>query len=139
MTDINYSKLTHYVRFLNALWVKHFSTELKKLGLVENECLILMGLVKLDMQTKAQLGESINIKPQSLSCGIEDLIEKGLVEKQELSRRLIKLHLTEAGKEVIEKFEAHNVKLWIDMTKGFGREELIQFTDYLDRMMENLK
>ncbi|MCB1826773.1 MAG: MarR family transcriptional regulator [Coxiellaceae bacterium] len=139
MTDINYSKLTHYVRFLNALWVKISSTELKKLGLVENERLILMGLVKLDMQTKSQLAESINIKPQSLSRGIDDLVKKGFIETQTVSRQIVKLRLTDKGKEVIAQLEAHNSQLWKAMTADFSREELAQLTDYLDRMIKNMK
>jgi len=75
----------------------------------------------------------------SMSRMLDRLEEKDLLrrERSETDRRVVNLHLTAKGKKVANKIWPIVVEGMHVHLEGFRKEELVQFNDFLGRMMTN--
>lgn len=90
--------------------------------------------------SQRQLAEKIGITPPSMSVTLRKLEELGLIHKEpdEKDQRIIRICLSEAGKEFIEKLKSIMDGMEEILYQGFSVEERLLFRRLLLAMRENL-
>ena len=90
--------------------------------------------------SQRQLAEKIGITPPSMTVTLRKLEELGLIRKEpdEKDQRIIRIHLSEAGKECIEKLKSIMDEMEEILYQGFSVEERLLFRRLLLAMRENL-
>ena len=101
------------------------------------EPLLMLWLGRAD--TVAALARVIQMGDASMSRMLDRLEEKDLVrrERSESDRRVVNLHLTAKGRKVANKIWPIVVDGMHVHLDGFRKEELVQFGDFLTRMLTN--
>ena len=89
--------------------------------------------------TVAGLARFSNVDNPSMSRMLDRLEEKELLrrERSENDRRVVHLHLTPKGRKVANKIWPIVVEGMHVHLNGFKKEELVQFSDFLGRMLAN--
>jgi DNA-binding MarR family transcriptional regulator len=91
-------------------------------------------------QSQQALGDGLRI-PRSRMVGIVDELEaRGLLERQAhaTDRRVRQLHLTDEGRDVLEKALAQAIAFEKEISAPLSREEREQLLDLLDRISGGL-
>lgn len=90
--------------------------------------------------SQRQLAQKIGITPPSMSVTLRKLEELGFIHKEpdEKDQRIIRIRLSEAGKECIEKLKSIMDEMEEILYQGFSVEEKLLFRRLLLAMRENL-
>ena len=90
--------------------------------------------------SQRQLAQKIGITPPSMTVTLRKLEELGFIHKEpdEKDQRVIRICLSEAGKECIEKLKAIMEEMEKILFRGFSMEERLLFRRLLLAMRENL-
>ena len=90
--------------------------------------------------SQRQLAQKIGITPPSMTVTLRKLEEHGFIHKEpdEKDQRIIRIRLSEAGKECIEKLKSIMDEMEEILYQGFSVEEKLLFRRLLLAMRENL-
>ena len=90
--------------------------------------------------SQRQLAQKIGITPPSMTVTLRKLEELGFIHKEpdEKDQRIIRIRLSEAGKECIEKLKSIMDEMEEILYQGFSVEEKLLFRRLLLAMRENL-
>ncbi len=89
--------------------------------------------------SQRQLAQKIGITPPSMTVTLRKLEELGFIHKEpdEKDQRIIRIRLSEAGKECIEKLKSIMDEMEEILYQGFSVEEKLLFRRLLLAMREN--
>jgi DNA-binding MarR family transcriptional regulator len=89
--------------------------------------------------TANELARCIDMDPGATTRLVDRLVAKGLVERtrSDTDRRVVQLHLTPAGAEVVQKVPPVLAGLNNDFLSGFSVEEWQQLRQMIERMQSN--
>lgn len=90
--------------------------------------------------SQRQLAQKIGITPPSMTVTLRKLEELGFIHKEpdEKDQRIIRIRLSEVGKECIEKLKSIMDEMEEILYQGFSVEEKLLFRRLLLAMRENL-
>ena len=121
---------------------KNMNRELQKYDVSPMQCRVLMQLYarRGEMDQKA-LQELLMVKASTVNGIVERLEEKGMITRavKPTDARGKVLRLTEEGCRFHDAFLKIEERLHRQMERGFSREELLEFHEYLRRVAENLE
>lgn len=81
------------------------------------------------------------MKKSNISTALENLINRGLVERKrdDHDRRIIHLRLTDASNEITKKIEAIQESFFEDLTYGVSDEELQTYITIQNKLISNIE
>ena len=127
------------VKFVLSSLVRRVDRHMQPLELtgMQWEPVLMLWLKRAD--TVAGLARVSQMGFASMSRMLDRLEEKDLLrrERSESDRRVVHLHLTPKGKKVANKIWPIVVEGMHVHLNGFKKEELVQFSDFLGRMLAN--
>ena len=90
--------------------------------------------------SQRQLAEKIGITPPDMTVTLRKLEERGFITKEpdERDQRILRICLSEAGKECIEKIKSIMKDMEEILYRGFSVEERLLFQRLLLEMRENM-
>ena len=99
---------------------------------------ILIMLHKNSHLRQAALGKALDIKRANVVTLLDELEERGLVERRPATddRRSYELHLTARGDQLTAEMLALHAKLEKDVARALGRDELETLVDLLHKFRE---
>jgi len=137
--DDNHRMICRQIKQVMNSLLRRVDTHMQPLELtgMQWEPVLMLWLKRAD--TVAGLARVSNMGCASMTRMLDRLEEKGLLrrERSELDRRVVNLHLTTKGKKIASKIWPIVVEGMHVHLDGFKKEELVQFNDFLGRMMTN--
>lgn len=117
------------------------SPYMQKLGMTHGQPRVLRYVTEHEGCMQADIARYYNIKPSTVSQIVDDLVEKGFLERgtSEECRRRASLSATEAGLQCSRKLNAAHISLQAKMLNGFTDEEEKMFRGFIERATRNLK
>lgn len=113
--------------------------ELAPLDITWAQWATLLKLASGKARTAAELCRNSACDTGSMTRMVDRLEQKGLVRRERSSedRRIVFLHLTERGEQIVPELKPIAVRVLNRFLKGFTREELEQFKSFARRMIAN--
>jgi DNA-binding MarR family transcriptional regulator len=114
---------------------------LETLGLYHGQPRLLRVLWEEEGQTQSQLADRLHVRPATITRMVQRMEEAGFVERRrdERDQRLVRVYLTEVGREVQENVRRVWEQMERDVLEGFDPAERRQLHGYLLRIRENLR
>lgn len=85
-----------------------------------------------------ELSEKLSVDKANTSRAINELLERGFVEKETEEQKSYPLRLTERGKQVAKDLKEHNAKELMAMLSVLTAEEKIQMKQILTKISNNI-
>jgi DNA-binding MarR family transcriptional regulator len=116
------------------------STALSGLNIYRGQPEILGYLIENGECSQKNLADSMGVSSASVATSIKRMCKAGLVERaeDESDRRINRIRITEKGREVFAVGRENCNKVDSEMFKGFSESEIDEFSDFLQRITENL-
>jgi len=137
--DDNHRMICRQIKHVMNSLMRRVDTHMQPLELtgMQWEPVLMLWLKRAD--TVAGLARVSHMGCASMTRMLDRLEEKELLrrERSELDRRVVNLHLTPKGKKIASKIWPIVVEGMHVHLDGFKKEELVQFNDFLGRMMAN--
>ncbi len=113
--------------------------EMTGLGITGAQWVILMRIATGCGSTAAELCRFSRYDTGSMTRMLDRLQEKGLIRRarSDKDRRVVRLELTKAGRDLYTLLPPVAIKVLNTHLRGFTRDELDQFKDFLNRMRAN--
>lgn len=118
----------------------------KKTGVYSSQHRLLMHLnwMELDCEpacSQVELAKKLEISPAAVAVSIKKLEKGGYIhrESSEADSRALQVTVTPKGKMVVAQSISIFQKMDRDIFEGFSDEELMQMSDFLERMYRNLE
>ena len=91
-------------------------------------------------RTMTHVANLLSISVSTLTTAINKLVKKGYVERlrDEVDRRIVRIHLTESGREAVEAHEAFHENMIEEALSHMTEEELPKFISSIDNINEYL-
>ena len=101
---------------------------------------LLQSLIKQDGISQKELAKDIYITPATVTIMLKKLEEEELIirETDEKDQRIVRIYLTETGKEQAKKIQKIKNKIIEDILKGFTEEEIKVLKTLLLKIEQNL-
>ncbi|WP_448522631.1 MarR family winged helix-turn-helix transcriptional regulator [Pseudothermotoga sp.] len=115
--------------------------ELEKHGIHPGQPPMIMIISKHEGMTQNQIAEKLNLRPATVAIMLRRMEKAGLIHRKqdETDRRLQRVYLTEKGKSHCDFLKQQMQRMEIVATQGFSKEEKLQLTNFLDRIIVNLR
>lgn len=116
------------------------STALSGLNVYRGQPEILGYLIDNGECSQKKLAESMGVSSASVATSIKRMCRAGFVERaeDESDRRINRIRITEKGREVFAAGREKCNKVDTEMFKGFSESEIDVFSDFLQRITDNL-
>lgn len=90
-------------------------------------------------RSQTEIAEKLDISPAAVAVSLKKLEKSGYISRQcdENDNRVNSIEITEKGKMTILVSEKYFSEMEEALLQGFSGEELLQFEDYMGRMMQN--
>jgi DNA-binding MarR family transcriptional regulator len=114
-------------------------TQLRRHGLHLGQNLVLAALWEKDGQTPGAIASAVNVTTPTIVKMANRMTTAGLLTRRrdERDSRLVRLHLTPAGRALREPVEQELADLEKHLTVGLGEEEIRTLMTYLSRVAAN--
>lgn len=134
-------RLGHLLMHVCRLRGKTADQFMDKSNLYRGQGMLLMFISEHAGWTHSEIAEKLNISPAATTKVIKRLEKEGYLERRsdEHDERISRVFLQEEGQAIIEEIRKSFKRLDQKTFKGFSNEELENFQDYLDRILQNLK
>ncbi|MBO8159274.1 MarR family transcriptional regulator [Thermosyntropha sp.] len=118
---------------------KYIAQQMAEFGVNMAQSFILFSLLEKDGSTLSEIGNRSQIENSSLTTMVDKLEKEGLVERRLYAqdRRVIKLYLTEKGRELGQKILDEGSKFNKYLRNNMG-EATPQFLEALNRISESI-
>lgn len=137
--DNTHRMICRQIKFVLSSLVRRVDAHMQPLELtgMQWEPVLMLWLKRAD--TVAGLARVSQMGFASMSRMLDRLEEKDLLrrERSEADRRVVHLHLTAKGRKIANKIWPIVVEGMHVHLDGFKKEELVQFNDFLSRMLAN--
>ena len=139
MKDL-YRETVHKMCRVTLLHRYRISTALSGLNIYRGQPEILGYLIENGECSQKQLADSMGVSSASVATSIKRMCKAGFVERteDESDRRVNRIRITEKGKEVFAAGREKCNRVDSEMFKGFSESEIDAFSDFLQRITENL-
>lgn len=100
----------------------------------------IMILSRRDGCSQKEMAEYLDIKPPTVNVSIQRLEKSGIVcrRKDELDQRIMRVYLTEKGKETVNKIMRKAEEMEKIMFQDFSETELCLLRRFFEQMLNNL-
>lgn len=124
----------------HTLYSKKVFEKLSNQGLSSGQPKILEYLAKHDGAVQRDIAHACMIEPATVTSLLSRMEKNGLIirKMQEDNRRFLYVYLTEHGKEEAAIVKNTFAEIEHNACKGFTKDEIERFTDYLMRLRNNL-
>src|SRR4029078_4025738 len=122
--------------------LRHFvDRRAQRLGLTGAQLLLLSRVRRQEGATQAALAQQMEMRPISLSCLIDKLAQQGLVERRpdQSHRRLNRLYLTPAGRELARKIEGFREEVAHDLLSKVDEAAIDAALEVLHNLKHQVK
>lgn len=108
-------------------------------GVYRSQHRLLMMLGRNPNRSQTEIAEKLDISPAAVAVSLKKLEKSGYISRQcdENDNRVNFIEITEKGKMTILVSEKYFSEIEEALLRGFSGEELLQFEDYMGRMMQN--
>ena len=112
-----------------------------EVGLYRGQPPILMLLYKNDGMSQKEMARALNLSPATMTVTLKRMEKAGLVlrEMDEHDQRILRVHLSEKGREMCETGESRIGVVTAELLEGFTLEEQQQLNEYLGRIARNME
>jgi DNA-binding MarR family transcriptional regulator len=115
-----------------------FADKLKPLGITRSHAGIIRLLTSVPGLSQRKLSLMLSVLPSRLVVLVDELVEKGFVERRDdpNDRRSYALHLTEKGQRITKSLREVSRSHAVAMTKGLTKEECNTLSKLLSKIVE---
>ena len=123
------------------MYYSRIQSQLAEVGLYRGQPPILMLLYKNDGMSQKEMARALNLSPATMTVTLKRMEKAGLVlrEMDEHDQRILRVHLSEKGREMCETGESRIGVVTAELLEGFTLEEQQQFNEYLGRIARNME
>lgn len=123
------------------MYYSRIQSQLAEVGLYLGQPPILMLLYKNDGMSQKEMARALNLSPATMTVTLKRMEKAGLVlrEMDEHDQRILRVHLSEKGREMCETGESRIGVVTAELLEGFTLEEQQQLNEYLGRIARNME
>lgn len=123
------------------MYYSRIQSQLAEVGLYRGQPPILMLLYKNDGMSQKEMARALNLSPATMTATLKRMEKAGLVlrEMDEHDQRILRVHLSEKGREMCETGESRIGVVTAELLEGFTLEEQQQLNEYLGRIARNME
>lgn len=123
------------------MYYSRIQSQLAEVGLYRGQPPILMLLYKNDGMSQKEMAHALNLSPATMTVTLKRMEKAGLVlrEMDEHDQRILRVHLSEKGREMCETGESRIGVVTAELLEGFTLEEQQQLNEYLSRIARNME
>lgn len=123
------------------MYYSRIQSQLAEVGLYRGQPPILMLLYKNDGMSQKEMARALNLSPATMTVTLKRMEKAGLVlrEMDEHDQRILRVHLSEKGREMCETGESRIGVVTAELLEGFTLEEQQQLNEYLGRIACNME
>ena len=123
------------------MYYSRIQSQLAEVGLYRGQPPILMLLYKNDGMSQKEIARALNLSPATMTVTLKRMEKAGLVlrEMDEHDQRILRVHLSEKGREMCETGESRIGVVTAELLEGFTLEEQQQLNEYLGRIARNME
>lgn len=123
------------------MYYSRIQSQLAEVGLYRGQPPILMLLYKNDGMSQKEMARALNLSPATMTVTLKRMEKAGLVlrEMDEHDQRILRVHLSEKGREMCETGESRIGVVTAELLEGFTLEEQQQLNEYLGRIARNME
>lgn len=123
------------------MYYSRIQSQLVEVGLYRGQPPILMLLYKNDGMSQKEMARALNLSPATMTVTLKRMEKAGLVlrEMDEHDQRILRVHLSEKGREMCETGESRIGVVTAELLEGFTLEEQQQLNEYLGRIARNME
>lgn len=123
------------------MYYSRIQSQLAEVGLYRGQPPILMLLYKNDSMSQKEMVRALNLSPATMTVTLKRMEKAGLVlrEMDEHDQRILRVHLSEKGREMCETGESRIGVVTAELLEGFTLEEQQQLNEYLGRIARNME
>ena len=123
------------------IYYSRIQSQLAEVGLYRGQPPILMLLYKNDGMSQKEMARALNLSPATMTVTLKRMKKAGLVlrEMDEHDQRILRVHLSEKGREMCEIGESRIGVVTAELLEGFTLEEQQQLNEYLGRIARNME
>lgn len=123
------------------MYYSRIQSQLTEVGLYRGQPPILMLLYKNDGMSQKEMARALNLSPATMTVTLKRMEKAGLVlrEMDEHDQRILRVHLSEKGREMCETGESRIGVVTAELLEGFTLEEQQQLNEYLGRIARNME
>lgn len=123
------------------MYYSRIQSQLAEVGLYRGQPPILMLLYKNDGMSQKEMARALNLSPATMTVTLKRMEKAGLVlrEMDEHDQRILRVHLSEKGREMCEAGESRISVVTAELLEGFTLEEQQQLNEYLGRIARNME
>ena len=123
------------------MYYSRIQSQLAEVGLYRGQPPILMLLYKNDGMSQKEMARALNLSPATMTVTLKRMEKAGLVlrEMDEHDQRILRVHLSEKGREMCETGESRIGVVTAELLEGFTLEEQQQLIEYLGRIARNME
>lgn len=119
---------------------RNMDRRLLALGLTQAQWRAIARLARSEGMTQAELAESLEIQPITVTRLVDRMEKAGWVERRThpLDRRAVQLYLTHRSQPILEEMHSRAAETLGDATRGIGAGVLKEFLGTLEEIKKNL-
>ncbi len=139
-TDRNLSELLRISSFIvSDICEQQFMEEASPVPLSKNQYYILKMLANESPFNLSDLASILSVSNAAIGKNIDKLVHLKLVTRRFRikDRRTAKVSITQAGKDIVEKYYKLKIEKQVEIFKQFSLDEKKEFTDYLRSFIVN--
>ena len=123
------------------MYYSRIQSQLAEVGLYSGQPPILMLLYKNDGMSQKEMARALNLSPATMTVTLKRMEKAGLVlrELDEHDQRILRVQLSEKGREMCETGESRIGVVTAELLEGFTLEEQQQLNEYLGRIARNME
>ncbi len=123
------------------MYYSRIQSQLAEVGLYRGQPPILMLLYKNDGMSQKEMARALNLSPATMTVTLKRMEKAGLVlrEMDEHDQRILRVHLSEKGREMCETGESRIGVVTAELLEGFTLGEQQQLNEYLGRIARNME
>lgn len=123
------------------MYYSRIQSQLAEVGLYRGQPPILMLLYKNDGMSQKEMARALILSPATMTVTLKRMEKAGLVlrEMDEHDQRILRVHLSEKGREMCENGESRIGVVTAELLEGFTLEEQQQLNEYLSRIARNME
>lgn len=123
------------------MYYSRIQSQLAEVGLYRGQPPILMLLYKNDGMSQKEMARALNLSPATMTVTLKRMEKAGLMlrEMDEHDQRILRVHLSEKGREMCETGESRIGVVTAELLEGFTLEEQQQLNEYLGRIARNME
>ncbi|KAF0202703.1 MAG: MarR family transcriptional regulator transcriptional regulator for [Gallionellaceae bacterium] len=125
---------------VNHAWRTELDRRLRPLGFSHSRWLLLLHLSRHDGCTHRELAQHMGIEAATLVRSVDHMEQEGLLKRcgSETDRRVKHLHLSDAGKKVVEEIRSYAADLRKEVLAGLSQAEIKTALDVLNNIRSKL-